>query len=81
MPLTSLQLWLAKTLFGFNNDVAKLALSPIRDSGSLSVSTLMLFFSLQVWFEGGYSEYDADLRKRTGGDPTRIKYRKMAVLA
>lgn len=36
---------------------------------------------LQVFFEGGYSEYDADLRKRTGGDPTRIKYRKMAVLA
>ncbi|EIE24113.1 ABC family transporter [Coccomyxa subellipsoidea C-169] len=35
----------------------------------------------QVWFEGGYSEYDADLRKRTGGDPTRIKYRKMAMLA
>eukprot|EP00884_Botryococcus_braunii_P016817 jgi/Botrbrau1/3819/Bobra.0183s0049.1 len=32
-----------------------------------------------VWFEGGYSEYAEDLRKRTGNaDPTRIKYRKMA---
>lgn len=32
-----------------------------------------------LWFEGGWSEYEADLRKRTGGaDPTRIKYRRMA---
>ena len=31
------------------------------------------------WFEGGWTEYEADLRKRTGGaDPTRIKYRRMA---
>lgn len=44
-------------------------------------SHLMSDGGVQVWFEGGYSEYDADLRKRTGGDPTRIKYRKMAMLA
>jgi len=32
-----------------------------------------------VWFEGGWTEYEADLRKRTGGaDPTRVKYRRMA---
>jgi sulfate-transporting ATPase len=35
-----------------------------------------------VWFEGGYSEYEADYRRRSGGaDPTRIKYRRMAVAA
>lgn len=36
-----------------------------------------------VWFEGGYSEYEADWRKRNGGalTPTRVKYRKMAALA
>jgi hypothetical protein len=34
-----------------------------------------------VWFEGGYSEYEADFRKRTGNvDPTRVKYRKMATV-
>ena len=33
-----------------------------------------------VWFEGGYSEYEADLKKRNGGaDPTKIKYRKMVL--
>lgn len=37
--------------------------------------------SLQVvWFEGGYSEYEADLKKRNGGaDPTKIKFRRMAL--
>ena len=34
-----------------------------------------------VWFEGGYSEYEADFRKRTGNvDPTRVEYRKMATV-
>lgn len=34
-----------------------------------------------VWFEGGYSEYAEDLRKRTGNaDTSRIKYRKMATV-
>lgn len=33
-----------------------------------------------VFFEGSYSEYAADLRRRNGGkDPTRVKYRKMAM--
>ena len=33
-----------------------------------------------VWFEGSYSEYAEDLKKRMGGkDPSRIKYRKMAL--
>lgn len=32
-----------------------------------------------VWFEGSYSEYDADRRKRLGKlEPTRIKYRRLA---
>ena len=35
-----------------------------------------------VWFEGGYSEYEADYRRRSGSaDPTRIKYRRMAMAA
>ena len=35
-----------------------------------------------VWFEGSYSEYEADWRKRTGGaDPSRVKYRRMATAA
>lgn len=33
-----------------------------------------------VWFEGGYSEYEADRRKRTGNaGPTPVKYRKLAL--
>mmetsp|Transcript_19916 Transcript_19916/g.43567 ORF Transcript_19916/g.43567 Transcript_19916/m.43567 type:complete len:675 (-) Transcript_19916:182-2206(-) len=33
-----------------------------------------------VWFEGSYSEYEADRRRRMGdADPTRIKYRPMAL--
>ena len=32
-----------------------------------------------VWFEGSYSEYEADRRKRLGKvEPTRIKYRRLA---
>jgi len=34
------------------------------------------------WFEGSYSEYEADRRRRTGmADPTRIKYRPMPAIA
>lgn len=37
---------------------------------------------LQVWYEGGFSDYEADYRQRTGApDPSRVKYRKMAALA
>jgi hypothetical protein len=36
---------------------------------------------IQVWFEGSYSEYEADWRSRKNSDPSRMKYRKMAVLA
>jgi ATPase subunit of ABC transporter with duplicated ATPase domains len=33
-----------------------------------------------VFYEGSYSEYAADLRRRNGGkDPTRVKYRKMVM--
>ena len=33
-----------------------------------------------TWFEGSYSEYADDLRRRHGGkDPARVKYRKMAL--
>ncbi|CAL5227645.1 g10651 [Coccomyxa viridis] len=46
------------------------------------VATHILAFEddgTQVWYEGGYSDYDADYRQRTGAtDPSRIKYRKMA---
>ena len=36
----------------------------------------------QVWYEGGFSDYEADYRQRTGAvDPSRVKYRKMAALA
>ena len=43
---------------------------------------LMASLVVQVWFEGGYSEYEADLKRRTGNaDPTRVKYRRMAMLA
>jgi energy-dependent translational throttle protein EttA len=48
------------------------------------VATHILAFegdSQAVWFEGSFSEYDQDWRKRNGGaDPTRIKYRKMATV-
>lgn len=31
-----------------------------------------------LWFEGSYSEYEADWRRRNGNkDPTRVKYRKL----
>jgi sulfate-transporting ATPase len=33
------------------------------------------------WFEGNYSEYEADLRRRIGNDaatPHRVKYRPLA---
>ena len=34
-----------------------------------------------VWFEGSYSEYEVDKRKRSGGaEPSRLKYRPMAAL-
>ena len=33
-----------------------------------------------TWFEGSYSEYEADRRKRTGTtEPQRLKYRPMPV--
>lgn len=36
--------------------------------------------SSAVWFEGSFSEYERDLERRTGSkDPTRIKYRPMAI--
>lgn len=47
------------------------------------VATHILAFegdSQARWFEGGYSEYEDDLRKRRGDDaltPTRIKYRPL----
>jgi energy-dependent translational throttle protein EttA len=35
-----------------------------------------------VWFEGSYSDYEADRRQRTGNsDPTRIKFRRLASVA
>jgi len=35
--------------------------------------------SATVWYEGGYSEYEADRQARTGvADPTRVKFRKLA---
>ena len=47
------------------------------------IATHMLAFegdSQVVWFEGNYSEYEADLRRRIGDDvatPHRVKYRKI----
>jgi len=38
------------------------------------------FCTQVVFFEGSYSEYAADLRRRNGNvDPSRIKYRKMVL--
>ncbi|GFH08744.1 ABC transporter domain-containing protein, partial [Haematococcus lacustris] len=32
-----------------------------------------------TWFQGSYTEYEEDRRKRSGGgDPTRVKFRKLA---
>jgi len=46
------------------------------------VATHILAFegdSKVVWFEGDFSEYDENFRKRTGNaGPVRIKYRKLA---
>jgi ATP-binding cassette ChvD family protein len=48
------------------------------------IATHMLAFegdSKAVWFEGNYSEYEEDLRKRLGEKeivPTRVKYKKLA---
>jgi len=47
------------------------------------IATHMLAFegdSQVVWFEGNYSEYEADLKRRIGDDvntPHRVKYRKL----
>jgi ATPase subunit of ABC transporter with duplicated ATPase domains len=45
------------------------------------IATHILAFegdSKVVWFEGNYSEYAEDKKKRTGNDqPHRIKYRKL----
>lgn len=36
--------------------------------------------SMVRWFEGGYSEYADDVKSRNGGrDPTRVKFRPMAL--
>ena len=38
--------------------------------------------SQTVWFDGSYSEYERDLRERTGGrDPAAVKYRPMPALS
>lgn len=58
----------------------------LRDSCDLSRNQLLSSLPdclkcMQVTlFEGSYTEYAADLRRRRGGnaDPTRVKYRKMA---
>jgi ATP-binding cassette ChvD family protein len=48
------------------------------------IATHMLAFegdSKALWFEGNYSEYEEDLRKRLGEKeivPTRVKYKKLA---
>ena len=48
------------------------------------IATHMLAFegdSHVEWFEGNYSEYEADLRRRLGdaaATPHRVKYRKLA---
>ena len=48
------------------------------------IATHMLAFegdSEVVWFEGNYSEYEEDLKKRKGEQasaPTRVKYKKLA---
>ena len=40
---------------------------------------LVMLDFMQVWFEGGYSDYEADYKQRTGAlDPSRVKYRRMA---
>jgi len=47
------------------------------------IATHMLAFegdSHVEWFEGNYSEYEADLRRRRGDDaatPHRMKYRRL----
>ena len=48
-----------------------------------SLSTFPLCLLPQVvFFEGGYSEYAEDWRRRNGGaDPQRVKYRKMVLSA
>jgi hypothetical protein len=49
------------------------------------VATHILAFegdSQVVWFDGNYSEYEEDKRKRLGADadkPHRIKYRKLTM--
>ena len=48
------------------------------------VATHILAFegdSKAVWFDGNYSEYEADHQKRTGdkgATPTRVRYKKLA---
>ena len=48
------------------------------------IATHILAFegdSQVVWFEGNYTDYEADRKRRLGGDanqPTRIRYRRMA---
>jgi len=48
------------------------------------IATHMLAFegdSHVEWFEGNYSEYEADYKRRTGADaltPHRLKYRRLS---
>ena len=50
--------------------------------GCLPVGEADGVLCMQVWYEGGFSDYEADYRQRTGAvDPSRVKYRKMAALA
>uniref|UniRef100_A0A7S0RSR6 ABC transporter domain-containing protein n=1 Tax=Chlamydomonas leiostraca TaxID=1034604 RepID=A0A7S0RSR6_9CHLO len=49
------------------------------------VATHILAFegdSKVTWFEGGYTEYEEERRRRAGGsaDPTRVKFRKLAAV-
>ena len=54
----------------------RMAARSLNDSDNNEI----LLALLQVFFEGGYSEYEADLKRRTGNaDPTRIKYRRMVL--
>lgn len=43
----------------------------------------VLVFLQVTWFEGSYSEYEADRRARMGGSalsPHRLKFRKLAMV-
>ena len=62
-----------------SNDGAANLQQPLRCSPAGKCNCVVGVMQV-VFFEGGYTEYAEDWRRRNGGaDPQRVKYRKMVL--